>query len=276
MRSDARLHFEPRQRSRPQGREPVTLRWLGALVALAVSSWLFGATGWQLYLLIVAWVLFTAVRAYEVSGERRYLLAALLPPLAGAVAWVVDDRSGALATTLLAVPATLLVLAMMWMSRSDAMPTRCGRLSVRLGAAVALWTMVGPLIHPRTWQSATPASISAMQGCYRPTPSPFGYPHVVVLDSMRWTPPEKGAPRNFARSVVSGARQLTPEWRGLTGSWREAGAHGIDVNWTQGHMGYRGLLRRDGDDLVGRVQYYQDSPGPPRLFMPLRLRRVSC
>jgi hypothetical protein len=264
--------------ARHPGPERVTARWLGAMVTLALSVWLFGESGGMLYLLIPGWGLLIAHEAYVERGERRYLLAAVFPLVASAISAMVTTRDTALKVTIGAIPVALLILAMFWLARSDAMPTLRGRLVVRVSFALALSSMAGPLAHPQTWQPATPAMVAAMQGCYVVTASPSvrPFPRVVVLDSVRWSVLPDGEQRSFARAMVAGRRQLTPDWDGWIGYWIEERANAITLAWTQGHGGFRVHLRRDGADLVGRGEHHTDSGLWPRLRVPVRLRKAPC
>ncbi|MBK8250095.1 MAG: hypothetical protein IPK85_22285 [Gemmatimonadetes bacterium] len=257
-------------------------RWALSSAVATLNVWWFREQGFELLLLLFLYQLFLAIRSYAVTGRRGFLAIGAIP-LLFALAAVAPHETVLLPLSVVAV----LVWPVLGLCALGALvnPQRHGRQQreFEIAASVAgvvLYAKSVFMLSPDSFRTLDGAEVS---GCYRLVRGvsfplmEHPLPVLVKLDTVRWTVADSAATRRTA-VFVAGDHRASPALPGLTGHWRPEARGLVLVGWTaRRRWGFRGLFRRDGRDLVGRLVQYQDHHGAfPLPVSSVRLKRAEC
>jgi hypothetical protein len=263
--------------------------WCAWALGTSLSAWWFGEGGLFAALLLLVVEVVLAVRAYRSTGHRRFLWLCALPALLLLMLCTTARDEEVWIWALTYLPPIIAVYAVAALQRPE--QARARQLRVATGGAFVAWLGIAALAAVKLralldTSPVAPARVAAFAGCYAVERGPSfpryrstrWPPQIAVLDTTRWTDQDRGTPGGHVGGPYIGSRTMrSPD--GTVGYWRTRGRGFIDFGWThRGLGGFRGVMRRAGQDLRGRGKWFQDFDVLllPQPVMSLRLRLVEC
>lgn len=256
--------------------------WAISSALATLNVWWFREQGFELLLLPFLHQLFLAIRSYALTGRRGFLAVGAIP-MFFVLAAVAPHETVLLTLAVVAV----LVWPVLGLLALGALvnPQRLGRQQreFEIAASVAgvvLYAKSVFMLSPDSFRTLDAAEVS---GCYRLVRGvsfplmEHPLPALVKLDTVRWTVADSAATQRTA-VFVAGDHRASPALLGLTAHWRPEPRGLVRIGWTaRRRWGFRGMFRRDGRDLVGRLVQYQDHHGAlPLPVSSVRLKRAEC